>query len=429
MVHYEQLQKRLTHLVEWSRTRKEQGAQGVDAVIKTIDEKLTHALLQLEGTQPSEGTQRHEPNDLESIKALRPEGPRVLKRTYSEAELRDRLAGAFLGRCAGCTLGAAVEFWSIQQMRELAQWNGTSFPPVDYWLESYPPLRKRYNRSQVFEYTRNRMQAVPADDDIAYTLLGLLILEEFSKNFTTEDVGKAWLKYLPMACTAEEIALENLKNGVAWDQCGEMNNPFMEWIGADIRSDPWAYAFPGQPEKAAEAAYKDAYLSHRYSGIYGEMFFAAAISAAFAVDDAMKALEIGLTEIPKECRTARHIKWALDLAPKLNDWEDARRLADEKFPKMSRVHTDINACLTIFGLALGKKDFTKVIGWTVAMGHDNDCTAATAGSLIGAIIGKNGLPAHWYQPFGDRIDTYLKGNETMSIEDVLERFYRIAMKG
>ena len=46
------------------------------------------------------------------------------------------------------------------------------------------------------------MHGVPVDDDIAYTQLGLLILEECGRNFSTADVGRMWLKYLPMACTA-----------------------------------------------------------------------------------------------------------------------------------------------------------------------------------------------------------------------------------
>ena len=73
-------------------------------------------------------------------------------------------------------------------------------------------------------------------------------------------------------------------------QAAEVDNCFLNWIGADIRSDPWAYAAPGWPEKAAEIAYRDAYVSHRRNGIYAAMFFSAAISAAFAVDNTVDAL-------------------------------------------------------------------------------------------------------------------------------------------
>lgn len=53
-----------------------------------------------------------------------------------------------------------------------------------------------YEKSAFQDYTKEGMHQVPVDDDITYTLLGLLIAEDYGLNFTTEDVGKAWLRYL-----------------------------------------------------------------------------------------------------------------------------------------------------------------------------------------------------------------------------------------
>ncbi|MEI8189341.1 MAG: ADP-ribosylglycohydrolase family protein, partial [candidate division NC10 bacterium] len=80
------------------------------------------------------------------------------------------------------------------------------------------------------------------------------IVEKFGPAFTIEQAGIAWQKYLPLACTAEKVALQNLKNGCPASKTGEKNNPYSEWIGAFIRADPWAYMAPGWPEKAAELA-------------------------------------------------------------------------------------------------------------------------------------------------------------------------------
>ena len=82
----------------------------------------------------------------------------------------------------------------------------------------------------------------------------MMIMEEYGLDFTTAELGEAWVKYLPFAFTAEGIALDNLRKGVPAMQAAEVDNPFLNWIGADIRSDPWAYAAPGWPEKAAEIA-------------------------------------------------------------------------------------------------------------------------------------------------------------------------------
>jgi ADP-ribosylglycohydrolase len=374
------------------------------------------------GPPAEQAVAANEPPGLESIRALRRPGPRRIWTTLQEDVYLDRLEGALYGRMAGCTLGAPVEFWPIAKMAALAEENGDDFPPTDYWSYLPDPEVKRYETSPRKSYSRHGMAGVPVDDDTIYTLLGLLIADEHGLDFTTEDVGQTWLKYLPFACTAEDVALQNIKQGIPASQAGSTNNPYSEWIGAAIRADPWGYMAPGWPERAAAMGYRDAYLSHRREGIYGEMFFAAAVAAAFAVDDPVEAIRIGLTEIPQDCALQRAIQWALCIAPEIRNYQQARDAVEDKFGDMSRVHTINNACLTVWGITIGGTDLTRVIGETVAMGKDNDCTAATAGSIVGAVVGKKGIPPRWYEGFGDTIYSYLIGLERFSIRDVLERF-------
>ena len=200
------------------------------------------------------------------------DGEQRARPDIGRAAFGERLAGALLGRMAGCILGAPVEAWPIQKMKALAAENDDPYPPVDYWSRVPEPKSLRDNFSPREAFTRDKMNGVPVDDDIADTLLGLLIVEEYGPDFTTGDVAKAWMQYIPMAYTAEKAALKNLKAGCPWPEAADRNNPYCEWIGADIRSDPWGYMAPGWPEKAAELAYRDAYISHRRQGIYGEMF-------------------------------------------------------------------------------------------------------------------------------------------------------------
>lgn len=203
-----------------------------------------------------------EPNDFPTIRALRGPGPRRLWATLRKDVYFERLAGALYGRMAGCTLGAPVEFWPIAEMAALAEENGDDFPPTDYWSYVPDPELKRYATSLRHSYSRHGISGVPVDDDLIYTLLGLLIADEHGLDFTTEDVAQTWMKYLPFACTAEDVALRNIKNRIPASQAGSTNNPYAEWIGAAIRADPWGYMAPGWPERAAAMAYRDAYLSH-----------------------------------------------------------------------------------------------------------------------------------------------------------------------
>jgi ADP-ribosylglycohydrolase len=424
MAHFLDLQRLAEEVSLWADLRHEQGADVSGAVEGTV-KALKHARREL---RKWDAGAEKEPDDLEGIRAQRPDGARRLWESLQSGGLKDRVRGAWLGRVAGCTLGAPVENWSVADMALLAARSGAPFPPEDYWADHPWPEQVRYGMDGNGAYLKGRIRYVPVDDDVAYTLLGLLILEEYGPDFWTEDVAAAWVKYLPVAYTAERVTLENLRDGEPVETAGVKRNPYMEWIGAAIRADAWGYAAAGWPEKAAELAWRDGRLSHRRNGVYGEMFFAASIAAAFAVDDPVEALRVGLTEIPAECRLAADVWWALETGAQLTDWRDARAAVDMRFGGMNSVHTNNNACLTVFGLMLGGGDFTKTIGWTVAMGLDNDCTAATAGSIFGAALGAKKIPAHWWKPFRNRARTYMVGQEWFANVEVVERFLTAAVR-
>ena len=412
----------------YAQLKHEYGATGIAPILGRAERDLRAALARLKKRPIDKALATKEPNRLDAIRRLRPGGPRRLWPSFDRATYLERVEGALLGRFAGCTLGAPVEFWPIERMRALAEENGDAFPPVDYWRRVPDPKTLRYQLSPREAYTRTKMDGVPVDDDLAYTLLGLLIVEDFGPDFTVRHVGKAWVKYLPYACTAEREALANLRAGVSAEKAAEKNNPYCEWIGADIRSDPWGYLAPGYPERAAAMAHHDATVSHRRQGIYGEMYFSAVIAAAFAVDDPVEALRIGLSEIPRNCALAKALRWALRVAPKIRNYRHARDAMEAKFKGMGRVHTINNACLTLWGVTIGGTDFTRVIGETVAMGMDNDCTAATAGSIVGAVLGKKGIPAKWTRRFNNTVHSYLIGKRRFTISGLVRRFAKQAAR-
>ena len=130
-------------------------------------------------------------------------------------QYRDKLRGALLGRFAGCVLGCPVEGWTIDRIEEYANECGIGFPPTDYWPKVPNPDQERYIYNTFKDYTRPCFDGIPGDDDIGYTLLSLLIAEEGNgKDFTLQDVADAWLKYITLAWTAEDVAIKNLKNGL-----------------------------------------------------------------------------------------------------------------------------------------------------------------------------------------------------------------------
>ena len=72
--------------------------------------------------------------------------------------------------------------------------------------------------------------------------------------------------------------------------------------------------------------------------------------------------------------------------------------------------------------------YTKVIGETVAMGLDNDCTAASAGSIFGAAYGLDAIPEHWTRNFNNKVHSYIIGNPQFAIDDMVNRFSTLAAK-
>ena len=430
--------EQVAFLAEYARLMHEYGAgtaggasafeNPIEAILGEAESNLAAAIERLKALPIDNKLAMDEPDDLPAIRALRPDGPRRIWRAFDEDAYLDKLEGAMLARFAGCTLGAIVEGWSVEAMQKWAEYLNFPFPPTDYWPKAKSPGDFRYEVGRCDSYTSEKMDGVPVDDDVTYTILGLLIAERYGIDFTVADVGDAWLKLLPYACTAEDVALKNLKAGIPAERAADVNNPYCQWIGADIRSDPWAYLAPGWPEKAAEFAWRDAYLSHRRNGIFGEMYFSAAMSAAFAVDNAADALRAGLCEIPKNCMLYHDVVWALDESRNIRNYKDARAAVDERFAGMHHVHTQNNAALTIFGLIIGEGDVTRVLSEVIAMGMDNDCTAATAGSIAGAIAGKKNLAPHWYSRFNNKVYTYINGYPELAIDDVARRFAAVARK-
>lgn len=285
------------------------------------------------------------------------------------------------------------------------------------------------------DLTRGAMDAVPPDDDTAYTLLGLMALEAYGLELRQEDLAELWKKHLPLGpddppglrgCWwGERSMLRNLRQGMPPPQAGLEGNPNLQNIAAWTRADSYGYALPGCPEQAAALAYRDASLNHRRNGVYGAMFMAATISAAFAVDDPLEAVRLGLTEIPENCLFAEGVRWALAQRPA--DYQQAHDLTWARYRGMFNGSALTNALHVVMGLQIGQGDFTRTIGETVAMSGGNDCTGATAGSILGAVLGLEGIPEHWLRPFHGRMHLYLQGvPEYLPLEDVCARFERLA---
>jgi len=380
--------------------------------------------------RPDARLARAEPSDLAGIRRLRPRGPRRIKSPVSARKLRDRLRGAFLARCAGCTLGKPVEGWSHDEIADTLK-RDQRFPLRSYFEASTIRKARRPIHPAGPDYcTRGHFDCMERDDDTDYTILGVHYLDKYGRRFTTADVAREWLERLPyhQIFTAERAAYKNLVCHLPLDQVPVYRNPFREWIGAQIRADGFGYGAAGMPQLAAEFAHRDAALSHVKNGIYGEMLFAAMIAAACVCDDLHEVIEIGLSEIPGDSRLARAVRDVIGWADAHRNWQDTLDAIRAEYGSYHPVHTINNAALVIMGLLHGKLNLGKTICITVMGGWDTDCTGATAGSVLGAVLGADRLPAKWVRPLRNRVRSIVVGYDNLGITDVADKAFAFNRK-
>ena len=84
-------------------------------------------------------------------------------------------------------------------------------------------------------------------------------------------------------------------------------------------------------------------------------------------------------------------------------------------------HTISNAMIVALGLLWGEKDFTRTMGLCLTMGFDTDCNCATAGSVLGMVLGAANLPACWTAPLCDAVLSGVDGFGLVRISDMAKR--------
>ena len=350
-----------------------------------------------------------EPSELEEIFA-ESDIASIPDDKYQNVDL-DYFHGAWLGRCIGCALGQPCESWQSQKIIDWYK-NANKYP-----IKGYFPTVSGNQRNEGLA-TDELIKGMPIDDDTRFTVLNYLLVKDKGVNFDSWDVGFHWLRKVPyhVIFTAE---IQSYLNFVNVDEClyavkpqnaaeilkrekvSTYLNPYREWIGAQIRADAFGYLAAGMPKLAAKMAYTDAAFTHTKNGIYGEMFFAALIAAAFTQKDFDKAFQTALAVIPKNSRFYKEAVWAKEIAESDIEREDLIKLLAERANKYHRVHTINNAAFCIAAMARYKTDFWEAVAFSVECGLDTDCNGATVGSVMGALLGARAIPNFASAPLQD----------------------------
>ncbi len=422
------------------RARQGYDVQALRARLESAGESYDALFEVAQGTRVApirEDWPYREPDELMDILAeCDPGRVRGVIRKPPEAEIDRRVRSAFYTSVCACILGKPLEeppYGTLGDIRAAAKKAG-EWPIRDYVSDAMLTAWGRRNPSWV-DTTAGNVRYVAPDDDITYSLMGMLLLEKSGADFTHEDMRRLWIENMPIyLCWGPERTLL-LKAGLAsltpnlpfdmkeWAEC---LNPGQELCGAMIRADAYGYACPGNPEKAAKLAWKDASFTHRKTGVYSAMFIAAAIATAFVAKDWREIVETALKYVPRRSRFFEQAGESYRLVDAAADFTQGYNAVHERFSEYTagQIVQEIGTVINTLKFAGSAEEG---IGMQVAQGNDSDSFACSCGSILGAYFAE-GLPAHWVEPFHDELHTTMSGFSERSLSAVADRMTALHRK-
>lgn len=367
-----------------------------------------------------------EPSDIAEIELLR-KGHTFAENELTDEILTEKIHGAWMGRICGCLLGKPVECIKRRELVNLLKTSG-NYPMRRYILSTdiTDELCEKTDFNLRDKCYADTVDGMPVDDDTNYVTIAQLVIEKYGKDFTPCDVASVWLKHQPQNAyfTAEKVAYLNLTDGFKPPYSAIYKNPYREWIGAQIRGDYFGYINPGNPEKAAQMAYRDATVSHIKNGIYGEMWASAMISCAAVTNSIEDIIRGGLAQIPSTSRLYEAITSVMDGKNSGVTFDECCEKIHTLFDENTGhgwCHTIPNAMIVAAALLYGEGDFGKSICMAVQCAFDTDCNGATVGSVLGMRNGISGIDDVWTAPVNNTLHTSVLGVGTAKITDLVKK--------
>ena len=315
------------------------------------------------------------------------------------AALEDRLHAGWLGQIIGGAYGTCMEGYT-----------------TDNILKAYSDLRRYIRKPNTY------------NDDITYELALLAAYEQHGAGTTSRDIAFEWLSRIGFGWSAEDMALRNLRCGIMPPESGRFNKPWGEWIGAQMRGTILGQLYPGDAAAAARAAWQDAEISHFHNGILGEVFNAILCAMAFCESDTRRLVQQAIDCIPADSQYGSVIRFALEQCRAHDDYLPAWRVCEKKLERYNWVHAYPNAAIEVIALWFGQGHFVDTLEICGICGKDSDCNAAQLMTILGSSTGMDGIPQDWAAPFQNRLDTYVRGMEHLSIRKLAARTAVVARR-
>ena len=339
-----------------------------------------------------------------------------VKTTLTTEILKDKIKGGWAGQVIGCTFGGPTEF----------QYKGTL-------IQDYQPIP--WDNGRCKWYYENSPGLY---DDVYMDLTFVDVFEKEGLDAPASSHANAFANAEYMLWHANQAARYNILNGITPPESGHwLNNPHADDIDFQIEADFAGLMSPGMVNTSTEICDKVGHIMNYGDGWYGGVYVAAMYSLAFVSNDVNYIVTEALKSIPQESEFYKCmsdvIGWKKEFPTdwKRNWFECERKWSsdigcpDGVFNSFN-IDAKINAAYIIIGLLYGEGDFGKTMEISTRCGQDSDCNPASAGGILGTMLGYSAIPEYWRSPVYPVEDMDFKYT-TMSLNDVYELGYKHAI--
>ena len=330
--------------------------------------------------------------------------------------LKDKIAGGWAGQMIGVSYGAPTEFrWKEQII------------PQDK-LPVWKPEKVDNSLDQ---------------DDLYVDMTFAKVLDDKGLDATTADFGAMFRDAKYRLWHANLAARRALKRGVPAELSGTPKyNAHANDIDFQIESDFIGLMAPGLYQSASDIAWRAGRVMNYGDGIYGGIFVSCMYSAAFVETDPHKVVETGLACLPPKSPYAMLISDLLAWHKETpNDWEAVWNKIEKKWNKREpcpegalkpfNIDAKLNGAYIALGLLFGDGDMTKTLQIATRSGQDSDCNPASAGGILGVMLGYNRIPNDWkggIPAIADRKFNYTDFTYKTIVDSTYQRTLKLVQK-
>ncbi len=334
----------------------------------------------------------------------------------SRQVLQDKIRGAWAGQVIGCTYGGPTEF------------KFSSFIPDEYPIEWHDHIVKWWYDHVPGLY-----------DDVYMDLTFVEVFEREGLDAPVESFAKAFAYAGYPLWHANLQARYNILQGIMPPESGHWkNNAHADDIDFQIEADYAGIMAPGMVNAAVHYTDEIGHIMNYGDGWYGGVYVAAMYALAFIHDDIPFIVREALKTVPAESKyykcMADVIRW-WEQYP--DNWHITWALANEKYGydigcpsglnSAFNIDAVINSAYIIIGLLYGDGDFFRTIDISTRCGYDSDCNPASAGGILGTILGFSGIPETWKQPIYEVEDREFKYTD-ISLNRACQMSYNQALQ-